>query len=83
MKKVLSALLAAALVLGLLALAPLTASAVAAGDKVTFGSYPQSAYTPANPPGSPAEGAIYADTDGTRFVYKGTSYYKFEPIEWR
>ncbi|MCL1952557.1 MAG: DUF6273 domain-containing protein [Oscillospiraceae bacterium] len=83
MKKALSALLAAALVLGLAAVMPVTASAVAVGDKVAFGQYPQSVYTPLSAPGNPAEGTIYTDTDDTRFVRKGSAWFKFEPIEWR
>ncbi|MDR2687988.1 MAG: DUF6273 domain-containing protein [Oscillospiraceae bacterium] len=85
MKKALSLLLAAALALGLLALAPLTASAAgvpAVGDKVYFGQYPQSAYTPASSLGA-ASGTVYTDTNGTKCVYQGGSYFKFEPVEWR
>jgi len=93
-KRLLSVLLTLALALGLLAIAPVMASAadigivaggasIAAGNKVYLGQYPQAAYTPASAPGSPAEGTIYTDTDGTRFVRKGSAWYKFEPIQWR
>ncbi|MDR2687720.1 MAG: DUF6273 domain-containing protein [Oscillospiraceae bacterium] len=85
MKKALSLVLAAAMALGLLALAPLTASAAgvpSVGDKVYFGQYPQSAYTPSSPPSAPAVGTIYTEAS-TRYVYQDGSYFKFEPIEWR
>jgi hypothetical protein len=59
------------------------------GDKVFFGNYPQSAYTPATVPDNLVDGGVYADADGTKFVYVETpadsmgNYYKIEPIQWR
>lgn len=54
-------------------------------DKVYFGEYAQSNYTPADPPSEPQEDTIYTDEDGTGFCYLNNSgkYYKYEPVKWR
>ncbi|MDR2687580.1 MAG: DUF6273 domain-containing protein [Oscillospiraceae bacterium] len=75
MKKALSLLLAAALALGLLALAPLTASAAgvpSVGDKVYFGQYPQSEIT-----------STTGLTAGVDYVTQGGKYSRIEPIAWK
>lgn len=55
-------------------------------SNVWFGTYPERVYTPTEPPENPAENTVYADDDGTKFVYvnrSGGLYYSIAPIEWR
>ena len=56
---------------------------IAAGDVVYFGNYPQSTYTPTDPPVTPAVDTTYTDADGTQFVYSNSQYFKIEPIAWQ
>jgi len=87
MKKLFALLLTLLMMAGVIAVAPVTASAAPAlGDKVTFGTYPQSWYYPEYPvlpPESPAEGGVYTFADGTVAMFTGSNYNKIEPIEWR
>jgi len=82
-RKFLSVLLTLLMMAGVIAVAPITASAApAVGSKVTFGTYPQSWYIPESDPANPVVGNVYTDADGTKFMYMGNSF-KIEPIEWR
>jgi len=83
-KKFISVLLTLLVMAGVIAVAPITASAAAApGDKLFFGNYPQSFYSPKSAPASPTKNVVYTDTDGTKFVYNGGPWNKIEPIEWQ
>ena len=86
-KKFISVLLTLLMMAGVIAVAPVTASAIdVAGDKVTFGTYPQSWYYPEYPvlpPESPALGSVYTFSDGTVAMFNGSNYNIIEPIEWR
>ena len=86
-RKFLSVLLALLMMAGVISVAPLTASAAAApGDKLFFGTYPQSWYYPEYPvlpPESPSLGSVYTFADGTVAMFNGNTYNKIEPIEWR
>jgi hypothetical protein len=57
-------------------------------DYVYFGNYQQSSYEPSTTPDQPAEGTVYTDSDGTKFVYVASpnnnlgNYFKIEPVKW-
>jgi hypothetical protein len=66
------------------------ASSIAVGGIIYYGNYPQTKVeTPVGAPSSPANGAIYTDTNSTKYEYVDSStnandgWYKYEPIAWR
>ena len=62
---------------------PIVKGTVTTWDTISFGSYPQSEYTPKQTPENPISEHEYTDSDGTKMVYKNKKYFKVEPIQWR